>query len=59
MKTVAWACTSKSLAEEAPSVAEGSGDVLLSKKKKKKHITLSIAEIPFQPERAFPSLGET
>lgn len=58
MKTVAWARTSKSLAEEAPSVAEGSGDVLLSKKKKK-HITLSIAEIPFQPERAFPSLGET
>lgn len=56
MKTVAWARTSKSLAEEAPSVAEGSGDVLLSKKK---HITLSIAEIPFQPERAFPSLGET
>lgn len=36
MKTVAWARTSKSLAEEAPSVAEGSGDVLLSKKKKKK-----------------------
>lgn len=33
MKTVAWARTSKSLAEEAPSVAEGSGDVLLSKKK--------------------------
>lgn len=32
MKTVAWARTSKSLAEEAPSVAEGSGDVLLSKK---------------------------
>lgn len=55
MKIVAWARTSKSLAEEAPSVAEGSGNVLLSKK----NITLSIAEIPFQPEHAFPSLGET
>lgn len=60
VKAFTLASTTKPLVDAHYSVTEGGGMSCFPKNKQKtKPTALSVLEISFQPEHAFPSLGET